>query len=118
MNIRKQTYFFLLRVIRGIQVGHYYDLYWREDQNGIPPHTTENYLEQMLTHCQKNVPYYAKLMKDLGDSYHEDPIGYLQRLPILTKAIIQENFQRPSIDGYREEKMVLYDFRRLHRGTG
>ncbi len=93
MNIRKKTYFFLLRVIRGIQVEHYYDLYWREDQNGIPPHTTEKYLEQLLTHCQKNVPYYANLMNDLGDSYHDDPIGYLQRLPVLTKAIIKENFK-------------------------
>lgn len=92
MNIRKNIYFFLLRTLRGIQLGHYYRLYWHQIQNGIPPRTTEILLEQLLDHCKKNVPYYANLMKGLGDSYHDDPIGYLQRMPILTKDIIRKNF--------------------------
>jgi phenylacetate-CoA ligase len=33
-------------------------------------------------------------MKDLGDTYHDDPIGYLQSIPILTKKIIQDNFSK------------------------
>jgi len=92
MNIQKSAYFSLLRIFRGIRVGYYYDLYWQDDQNGISLDTTINLLEQLLDHCQKHVPYYANLMKDMGDSYHKDPIAYLQRLPILTKEIIRQNF--------------------------
>lgn len=92
MNIRKNTYFFLLRTLRGIKLGHYYRYFWQQIQDGISPQTTETLLEQLLDHCQKNVPYYATLMKKLGDSYHHDPIEYLQRLPILTKDIIRKNF--------------------------
>jgi phenylacetate-CoA ligase len=92
MNVRKNIYFFFLQTFRGIELGHYYDKFCREDEKGIPTTTAEVLLERLFAHCQKNVPYYAKLINDLGDSYHDDPIAYLQRMPILTKKIIRENF--------------------------
>jgi phenylacetate-CoA ligase len=92
MNLRKEAYFFVIKIFRGIELGKYYEQYWHEIQAGIPTDTTKRSLESLLVHCQKNVPYYAELMKRLGNSYHNDPIEYISRFPVLTKEIIQNNF--------------------------
>jgi phenylacetate-CoA ligase len=92
VNIRKSIYFFLLKEFRGINAGDLYDQYWQEDQNGISPDTTKNLLIKLLKHCQEHVPYYARIMDELGGDFRDDPIRYLERFPILTKEIIRENF--------------------------
>lgn len=93
MNLRAFLYFLVLRILRGIKLGHYYNLYWRNYQQGNSARLTEKSLEQLLDHCKNHVPYYARVMRELGDSYHKDPMGYLQQMPVLTKDIIKANFQ-------------------------
>jgi phenylacetate-CoA ligase len=61
----------------------------RENRDGIPPDTTSRLLAELLTHCRRLVPYYAELMGGAGESYEEDPEGYLTRLPVLTKEIMR-----------------------------
>jgi phenylacetate-CoA ligase len=78
--------------LRGQALGRWYEHYLKETENGITPDTTRKLLVQLLTHCRKFVPYYAKIMNEIGDSFDEDPVGYLQHLPILTKEIIREHF--------------------------
>jgi phenylacetate-CoA ligase len=93
MSVREDIYFFALRFGRGIKIGQYYDKIVLEDQNGIPPDTTNRLLIQLLTHCQQHVPFYSKIIERLGGNFHDDPTGYLQQFPILTKKIIRDNFK-------------------------
>jgi phenylacetate-CoA ligase len=93
MNIRKNAYFLILKAFRRINLRFYYDQYWQEDQNGIPPDTTNRLLIQLLTHCQQHVPFYSKIIERLGGNFHDDPTGYLQQFPVLTKKIIRDNFK-------------------------
>ena len=39
------------------------------------------------------MPYYRSIIRELGDSYREDPFEYLKHMPVLTKAVIRENFE-------------------------
>jgi len=91
MNLRKATYFALVR-LRGQPLGTYYERFLREDQHGIPADTSKKLLVQLLAHCKQSVPYYAEVMRDIGDSFYEDPEEYLRRFPILTKDIIRSRF--------------------------
>ena len=91
MNLRKATYFALVR-LRGQPLGTYYERFLREDQHGIPPDTSKKLLVQLLAHCKQSVPYYAEVMRDTGDSFYEDPEEYLRRFPILTKDTIRSRF--------------------------
>jgi len=104
--LRKRIYFFILHAIRGLRSGYFYDLYWQEDQKGIPPDTTEKLLVRLLEHCQKNVPYYAGIMKEMGD-FHKDPVAYLQHFPILTKEIIRSNFENLKSADLEKRKWFL-----------
>jgi phenylacetate-CoA ligase len=87
-NLRKSAFFALLS-LRGRPVGNYYRRMLREDQDGIPPNTTARRLAGLLAHCQRHVPYYAELMREVGGSFLEDPEEYLTRLPVITKEIIR-----------------------------
>jgi phenylacetate-CoA ligase len=51
-------------------------------------------LRRLLRHSRENVPYYARLLKgtSIKQSDDEDPRDSLRRLPILTKAMIRDNF--------------------------
>jgi len=91
-NPRKGLYFTLVG-LRGQPLGRYYEQFVREEREGIPPHTTDQLLVRLLQHCQRHVPYYAGAMRSLGDSFHADPVAYLQRMPILTKDIIRSRLQ-------------------------
>jgi phenylacetate-CoA ligase len=91
MNLRKAAYFALVR-LRGQALGTYYERFSREDQDGIPPDTSKRLLIQLLAHCKQSVPYYAEVMRDLGDSFYGDPEEYLKRFPILTKETIRRRF--------------------------
>jgi phenylacetate-CoA ligase len=91
MNLRKWLYFTLVG-LRGQPLGAYYNRFLREAENGIPADTTRRLLVQLLTHCRQSVPYYAQLMRDVGNAFHEDPEEYLRRLPILTKDTIRSHF--------------------------
>jgi phenylacetate-CoA ligase len=91
MNLRKWLYFTLVGS-RGQRLGADYERFVQEDQDGIPPDTTKKLLVQLLTHCKQSVPYYAEVMRDLGDSFYEDPEEYLRRFPILTRDTLHSHF--------------------------
>jgi phenylacetate-CoA ligase len=91
VNLRKYAYFSLF-ALRGQAVGANYKRILREDLEGIPPDTTKKLLTQLLTHCKESVPYYAGVMKDLGDSFREDPEEYLRCFPILTREMLRARF--------------------------
>jgi phenylacetate-CoA ligase len=91
MNLRETAYFALVR-LRGQALGTYYKRFLREDRDGIPPDTSKRLLIQLLAHCKQSVPYYAEVMRDIGDSFYEDPEEYLKRFPILTKETIRRRF--------------------------
>jgi phenylacetate-CoA ligase len=91
MNLR-QTAYFALFGLRGQALGTYYKRILREDQHGIPPDQTDHLLVKMLTHCKQSVPYYGRVIRKIGDSFHEDPKEYLKNFPILTKETIRNRF--------------------------
>jgi phenylacetate-CoA ligase len=91
MNLRKWLYFNMVG-LRGQRLGAHYERFLREDRNGIAPDTTKRLLTQLLAHCRESVPYYARVMRDLGDSYYEDPEEYLKHVPVLTKSTIRAHF--------------------------
>lgn len=91
MNLRKWLYFTLVG-LRGQRLGAYYERFLREDQDGIPPDTTKKLLIQLLAHCRQSVPYYMRVMRDLGDSFYDDPEEYLRRFPVLTKSTVRSHF--------------------------
>jgi phenylacetate-CoA ligase len=93
MNVRKALYFGQAR-LRGRAYPVFFRKYLQEDRQGIAPDTSRKLLIQLLAHAKQNVPYYAKIMQDLGDSFHQDPYAYLQRLPILTKDVIRDHFDK------------------------
>jgi hypothetical protein len=87
MNLRKWLYFTLVGS-RGQRRGAYYERVFQEDRNGVPRDTTKQLLVQLLAHCRQSVPYYTRVMRDLGDSFYDDPEEYLRRFPVLTKNTI------------------------------
>jgi phenylacetate-CoA ligase len=91
INLRKWLYFALVG-LRGQALGAYYERLLQEVQNGIPLDTSKKLLIQLLDHCKQSVPYYAEVIRDIGDSFYEDPEEYLRRFPILTKDIIRSRF--------------------------
>jgi phenylacetate-CoA ligase len=106
VNLRQAAYFALVG-LRGQPLGSYYRRILREDREGIPPDTTKRLLVQLLTHCRQSVPYYARVMQDLGDSFHEDPEAYLKRFPILTKATIRTHFDALKSDDLARRKWYV-----------
>ena len=103
MNPRKTLYFVQMS-LRGQSLPQFYDRFFKQDQNGIPPDTTKKLLIQMLAHCERAVPYYAELIRNLGASFFKDPEQYLLGIPILTKDIIRSRFDDlKSVDLPRRE---------------
>jgi phenylacetate-CoA ligase len=92
MNFRKSVLFGLYR-LRGQALGAYYERFLREYRSGIPPDTTKKLLIRMLSHCRQSVPYYAEVMRDLGDSFYDDPEEYLRNFPVLTKDTIRSHWE-------------------------
>ncbi len=91
MNLRKPVYLALVRVA-GYRLGSCYRRFWREVEEGIPPDTTKKLLVGLLEYCRLSGPYYAEVMRRVGDSFRDDPVEYLRDFPILTKDIIRSRF--------------------------
>ncbi|MGE5223995.1 MAG: hypothetical protein ACM3PY_16265, partial [Omnitrophica WOR_2 bacterium] len=77
-----------------IDIGREYRRMVREDREGKTKERVRQQLVQLLEHCRQSVPYYAELIAERGDSYRQDPEGYLEQFPILTKETIKANFER------------------------
>ena len=91
MNTKKTAYFSAHRII-GSSLGKIYESYAEEDEQGRPWETVKQSLVKILNHCKQNVPYYSAFIREMDDSYQQEPELYLQRLPVLTKEIIRANF--------------------------
>ena len=70
INPRKWLYFELVG-LRGQSLRAHYDRLVREDRDGIPSDTSKRLLIQLLSHCKQSVPYYAAIMRQMGDSFYE-----------------------------------------------
>lgn len=93
MNVRKSIYFSYKRAVGSSFPLLYEDLV-RQDRIGVAPDTTNRLLVHLLAHCQRSVPYYAEIMKQVGDDFEHDPASYLLRLPILTKGLIRTHIEQ------------------------
>src|SRR5258706_14320959 len=93
MNVRKSIYFSYKRAV-GSSFPQVYEDLVRQDRIGVAPDTTNRLLVQLLAHCQRSVPYYAEIMKQVGDDFEQDPASYLLRLPILTKGLIRTHIEQ------------------------
>jgi phenylacetate-CoA ligase len=91
----EQNLYFAIHRLRGSSVGQLFRRYQQEDRQRLASQqTAEQQLIALLDHCQHQVPYYADLLNPLSIAQRQDPIQCLQRLPILTKARLRENFER------------------------
>ena len=68
----------------------------QEIDAGISPDLLIQNLRNILSYCRANVPYYAQIMSQIEDDQllEQNPEIYLQKLPILTKEIIRQNFEQ------------------------
>src|SRR5207249_9397775 len=57
-----------------------------------------------LEHCRAAVPYYGPLLERAGNIGAADPRDYLRRLPVLSKQLIRENFERLQSADLRRRK--------------
>jgi phenylacetate-CoA ligase len=93
MNLRSSLYF-QAHQLAGIPIGRQYRQLLQDEFSEQPDEIARQLLVKMLTHCQRNVPYYAARMNKLDDTYRDDPAAYLAQFPILTKEMIRQNFER------------------------
>jgi phenylacetate-CoA ligase len=93
MNVRQSLYYASHRLV-GSSVGRVYDDLLRRDQGGLSGDMADEPLTKILRHCARAVPYYTDLFRAAGGSFDTDPRAYLGQLPMLTKALIRQNFDR------------------------
>ncbi len=93
MNLRSTLYFQAHQLV-GMPIGREYRRLLVEETADKPGEITRTLLVDLLSHCQRNVPYYCEWMDRLGNSFVRDPFAFLRQLPILTKGIIRQNFSR------------------------
>ena len=95
MNLRGSTYFAYANW-RGFDFPALYEklLPGFDRQSGAA--VVRSRLHSLLAHCRVNVPYYADYLADLPnlDDPATDPLAVLSRLPILTKPLIRNHFDR------------------------
>jgi len=75
-------------------IGREYRQLLLEETTDKPEEITRMLVADLLSHCQRNVPYYREWMNKLGISSVQDPLALLSQLPILTKDIIRQNSDR------------------------
>ena len=94
MNLKKHIYL-TLNTLRGFRYPQIYRDLIKEEKSVVASQVTKELLTKLLRHCQKSVPYYTKLMSEIGceDLLEQNPEIYLSKLPILTKDIIRKNFE-------------------------
>jgi phenylacetate-CoA ligase len=93
MNVRKTLYFGYKRAT-GSSFPRIYEDLVRQGHEGVDPDMQKRLLVRLLAHCQKSVPYYAEIMKGIGENFEHDPEFYLSHLPILTKEIVRNHFDQ------------------------
>src|SRR5438874_464369 len=94
MNWKKYAYL-SYATLRGYRFPALLKQYLREYELGLNGETTTTALRKLLRHCREMVPYYADLLSGTTDhQLGEDPRGFLQRMPVLTKDTIRANFDR------------------------
>lgn len=94
MNWRKSAYLGYASW-RGYRFPSLLRQYLKDYRDGIAAGTAPAALCRLLIHCRKMAPYYAELLSDVTSRQIEnDPVGTLQRLPLLTKDRIRANFSR------------------------
>lgn len=91
MNLRKWLLFSLVSM-RGQHLGEYYEKFLYEARTQVPKDTTYNSLINLFHHCEKNVPYYSRIMSGIETSYEADPVEYLNKFPILTRDLMRDHF--------------------------
>ncbi|MDZ7959739.1 MAG: hypothetical protein RMY34_17955 [Aulosira sp. DedQUE10] len=94
MNFKKHIYL-TLNTLRGFRYPQIYRDLINEEKSVVASEVNQNLLAKLLRHSQKSVPYYAKLMNEVGceEMLEQNPQIYLSKLPILTKDIIRKNFE-------------------------
>ena len=98
MSIR-QALFFGYKHMKGSALPAIYENLLRQDRAGVAPDTTKELIVRLLMHCQRSVPYYAEIMREIGDDFADDPETYLLKLPLLTKEKIRTHYaQLTSLD--------------------
>src|SRR5437016_5562292 len=93
MNWRKPIYF-SYATMRGYRFPAWLRRYAREYEQANHAEITTRALIRLLAHCRAAVPYYAPLLARAGGTGVADPRDCLRRLPVLTKQIVRENFDR------------------------
>lgn len=85
-----------IQLIKGQKIYDYMkglDSYYKADFKSQEEYKLES-LKKLLTHCQRNVPYYTGLFKRIDFNPSEvECLDDLKSLPVLTKDIVRENFQ-------------------------
>lgn len=73
-----------------------FDNFCQEINSGIHPETTQKKIVKILNHCRINVPYYTQIMAQIDNQtlLEQNPKVYIQKLPVLTKDLIRQNFEQ------------------------
>lgn len=106
VNVRKTLYFGYKRAT-GSSFPRIYEELVRQDHDGVDPDMQKRLLARLLTHCQKSVPYYAEIMKGMGDNFEHDPEVYLSHLPILTKEMVRTHFDQLKCTDLAERRWYI-----------
>lgn len=95
MNVRKTLYFTYAR-LRGHLIVKAVESVGKEWPLATAAETAGRSLRAMLSHAQKNVPYYRDYLAglNLDKMAVEDLLRVLGRLPVMTKDIIRRDFER------------------------
>ena len=94
MNLRRAIIFGCGRFL-GFTFPALYSEFLSLATRGDPTSSATHCLSDLLLHCKHAVPYYAERMAGLTkDDIIKNPEDCLQTLPLLTKAIIREDFDR------------------------
>ncbi|NEO11005.1 MULTISPECIES: hypothetical protein [unclassified Moorena] len=86
-----------------------FDKLSQENSSGIHPETTQTNLIKIINHCQKTVPYYTQIMAKIGHYklIEKNPEVYIQKLPVLTKDLIRQNFEQIKSTDLKQRQWYL-----------
>ena len=92
MNLRKTAYFAMLSVSEASRWAGTTNVSCKRIERAFLRTPPRELLIELLSHCKQSVPYYAEAMREMGDSFYEDPEEYLRRFPILTRDTLRSRF--------------------------
>jgi len=90
----RQALYFGAHSLIGNRLGQRYREVASYDRTGNAQDITNRLLLRQLLHCRDAVPYYGRLIQEAGANFNDDPVAFLQQLPILTKDIIRREFEQ------------------------